>query len=374
MIIIKEIRSKRDKKKFVDFPNRLYRKNKYYIPTFFKDELEMLSPKTNAAYQYSETKFFLAYRNKKIVGRICALINHAYNEKKNYKQMRFCRFDVIDDFEVTKLLFDQVINWAKERGFNEIIGPIGFSDLDKQGLLIEGFAEESNTITLYNHPYYIKHLEKLGFKKDIDWLEYQVLAPASMSERINRMSNIITKRYGYKLVKFKKRKDMKPYIKAGFDLINESFDHLYGTVPLNDYQIEKVLKQFVTLVNLNFLYLVTNKEDELIGLGLMVPSLNKATKKSNGRLFPFGAIRALFALRHPKVLDMYLIAVKPEYQNLGVNVLMLCEGIKSGIKYGISHAETGPELEDNINVQSLWKEFETKQHRRRRCYKLKIEE
>ena len=372
MITIKEITSKKDKKKFVDFPNRLYRNNKYYIPPFFQDELEMLNPKKNAAYQYCETRLFLAYRDKKIVGRICALINHAYNKKKNYRQMRFCRFDVIDDFTVTKLLFDQVINWAKERGFNQIIGPIGFSDLDKQGLLVEGFEEESNTITLYNHPYYMEHMAKLGFVKDVDWLEFQVFTPAEMSERINRMSNVIIKRYGYNVIKLKKRKEMMPYIEAGFALINEAFAPIYGTVPLNDDQIKKALKQFVTLVNMDFLYLITNKEDELIGLGLMVPSLNRATKKSNGRLFPFGALRALSALRNPKVLDMYLIAVKPEYQNLGVNVLMLCEGIKSAIKYGVTHAETGPELENNVSVQALWKEFKTQQHRRRRCYKFDL--
>lgn len=193
MIEIKEIFTKRDKKKFTDFPNKLYKDNKYYVPAFFGDELNMLDPKTNPAYQYCETKLFLAYKDNKIVGRICALINHAYNEKKNLKQMRFCRFDVIDDFEVTKKLFSEVFKWAKERGLNQVIGPIGFSDLDKQGLLIEGFEEYSNTITLYNHPYYMDHLNKLGFVKDVDWVEYQVFAPEAMSERLERLSQVITK-------------------------------------------------------------------------------------------------------------------------------------------------------------------------------------
>ncbi len=373
MIVIKEITSKRDKKKFIDFPNKLYRDNKYYVPPLFLDELEMLDPKTNAAYEYCETRFFLAYRDGKIVGRICALINHAYNKKINGKQMRFCRFDVIDDFEVTKKLFEPVFAWAKERGLNQIIGPIGFSDLDKQGLLIEGFEEESNTITIYNHPYYIEHLEKLGFVKDVDWIEFQIFCPETISERINRMANVIMKRYGYQIIKFKKRKEMAPYVRTGFEIINEAFAPLYGTVPLNEGQIKKAMKQFVTFVNLDFLYVVANKEGEMIGLGLMVPSLNAATKKSNGRLFPFGFIRALRALKKPKVLDMLMIAVRPEYQNLGVNVLLLCEGIKSSIKYGVSHAETGPELETNHNVQALWKEFDVRQHRRRRCYKLDLE-
>jgi len=372
MIVVKEITKKKDKKKFVDFPNRLYSDNPYYIPPFFQDEVDMLNPKKNASYEYCETRLFLAYRDRKIVGRICALINHAYNKKMNLRQIRFCRFDVIDDFEVTKLLFEKVFAWAKERGLNQIIGPIGFSDLDKQGLLIEGFEEESNTITLYNHPYYMEHLEHLGFKKDVDWLEFQVFTPARLNERINRMANVITKRYGYKVIKLKKRKEIKHYVGEGFALINEAFAPIYGTVPLTDKQIKKVLKQFISFVNLDFLYLITNKENEMIGFGLMVPSLNRATKKSNGRLFPFGIFRALSALRKPKVLDMYLIAVKPEYHNRGVNVLMLCEGIKASIKHGISHAETGPELEENVRVQTLWKDFEVRQHRRRRCYRTDI--
>lgn len=372
MITIKEISKKRDIKKFIDFPNKLYKNNKYYVPCFFVDELNMLDPKKNPAYQYCETRLFLAYENNKIVGRICALINHAYNKKKNFKQIRFCRYDVIDNPEVSKLLFEQVISWAKERGLNQIIGPIGFSDLDKQGLLVEGFEEESNTITLYNHPYYMKHLTDLGFKKDIDWVEYQVFTPKSMNERISRLANVIIKRYDYQVVKLKSKKEIGPYVEKAFDLVNRSFEHLYGVVPLNDDQVKLAVKQFVTLVNFEYLYLVEDKNDELIGFGLLVPSLNAATKKSNGRLFPLGAFRALRALKKHTVLDMYLVAVDPAYHNLGVNALILCEGIKSAIKNGVTHAETGPELETNEQVQSQWKEFDTRQHRRRRCYILDI--
>lgn len=372
MIEIKEIITKRDKKKFTDFPNKLYKDNKYYVPAFFADELNMLDPKTNPAYQYCETKLFLAYKDKKIVGRICALINHAYNEKKNLKQMRFCRYDVIDDFEVSKKLFEKVIEFAKERNLSQVIGPIGFSDLDKQGLLVEGFEEYSNTITLYNHPYYMDHLTKLGFMKDVDWVEYQVFAPESMNERLERLSQVIIKRYGYKVVKLKKRKETAPYVNKAFDLVNESFAHLYGVVPINDEQIKLAVKQFVTLVNMDYLYIVENKEGEMVGFGILVPSLNAATKKSNGRLFPLGFIRALKALKTHKVLDMYLVAVKPAYHNLGVNALILAEGMRTAIKNGVEYAETGPELETNEEVKSQWKEFETRQHRRRRCFKLDL--
>lgn len=372
MIVVKEITKKSDIKKFVDFPNKLYKDNEYYVPAFFGDELNMLNPKKNPAYEYCETKLFLAYKGKKIVGRICALINHAYNQKKNLKQMRFCRFDVIDDFEVTKLLFDEVKKWAKERGLTQIIGPIGFSDLDKQGLLIEGFNEYSNTITLYNHPYYMTHLEKLGFVKDVDWVEYQVFAPEQMSERLTRLTDAIKRRYGYKVVKLKKRSEIAPYVNKAFEIVNEAFAHLYGVVPITEKQIELAVNQFVTLVNMDYLYIVENKDGEMVGFGIMVPSLNAATKKSNGRLFPFGIFRALRALKKHKVLDMYLVAVRPAYQNLGVNALILAEGLQTCIKNGVEYAETGPELETNQEVKALWKEFKTRQHRRRRCYKLDL--
>ncbi|MGD9887606.1 MAG: hypothetical protein AB7T03_06605 [Bacilli bacterium] len=368
MITIKEITKRSDIIKFIEFPIKMYKHNPYYIPCFVQDEMILLNPKKNPAYAYCETRLFLAYENKKIVGRICAMINKAYNEKKGLKQMRFNRFDVIDDLEVTKLLMKQVEDWAKERGLTQIIGPIGFSDLDKQGLLVEGFEEEGNTITLYNHPYYMKHLEALNFRKDVDWVEYQVFTPASMNDRITRLAAAISHRYGYKVVKVNKRKDIKLYARDAFHLINESFEHLYGVVPLSDRQIDDTVKQFISIVNMEFLYFITNKTDELIGFGLLVPSLNKATKPSNGRLFPFGFLRVLKALRTYKVLDMYLVGVKPQYQKLGVNALILLEGIKSAIKCGVQLAETGPELENNLEVRSQWREFETRQHRRRRCY------
>ena len=356
-----------------DFPNKLYKDNEYYVPAFFGDELNNLNPKKNPSYEYCETKLFLAYKDGKIVGRICALINHAYNAKKNVKQMRFCRFDVIDDFEVTKMLFAEVVKWAKERGLNQIIGPIGFNDLDKQGLLIDGFNEYSNTITLYNHPYYMTHLEKLGFVKDVDWVEYQVFAPEKIDERLLNITETIKNRYGYRVVKFKKRKEIRPYINKAFEIVNEAFAHLYGVVPITQKQIKLAVDQFVTLVNLDYLYVVENKHGEMVGFGIMVPSLNAATKKSNGRLFPLGIFRALRALKKHKVLDMYLVAVRPAYQNLGVNALILVEGMKTAIKNGVEYAETGPELETNTEVQALWKYFKTRQHRRRRCYKLDLD-
>lgn len=371
MIVVKEITKKKDIKKFVMFPIKMYKKEKNYIPCMVGDEMNLLNKKKNPAYEYCETKLFLAYKNKKIVGRICGLINHAYNKKKNLNQIRFCRFDVIDDIEVTKELFKAVVAWADERGIKEMIGPIGFSDFDKQGMLVEGFDEMSNSLTLYNYPYYVKHLEELGFRKDADWVEYQVFTPKEMNERINRVSEIIKKRKGYHVVKLKNAKDVKRYAQKAFGLINEAFAPLYGVVELNQKQIDDFIKQFVPIVamtNYEYCYIVNDANDNPLGFGVLAPSLNRALKKSNGKMFPLGLLRMMRDLKKNEILDMYILAVKPEYHNLGVNTLILCEGIKSAIKNGVKLAETGPELELNNQVRDQWKEFEVRQHRRRRSW------
>lgn len=372
MITVKEVKTKRDLNKFIDFPVKLYKDNPYFVPSLFSDEMMNLSPKKNPAYEYCETKFFLAYKDGKIVGRIGGLINHAYNEKTQNNQIRFTRFDVIDDIKVTEALVDAVKDWAKSRGIHEMIGPIGFCDFDKQGLLVDGFEEMNLFITLYNHPYYMEHLEKLGFVKDVDWVEYQIFAPEKIDERYERLVEAIKKRYGYKMINVKSKREAKKYIFDAFDIVNEAFSHLYGVVPLTRKQMEMYVQQFVMIANLDYLYLVANKEDQLIGFGLMMPSLAEATKKSRGKLFPFGWYRLLRASKKHEVLDMYLIAVKPEYQGLGVNALIMYEGIKTALKNNVKICETGPELETNTRVQDLWKGFKTRQHRRRRCYKLKF--
>ena len=370
MITVKEVKTRRDLKKFIDCPVKLYKDNPYFCPTLAIDEMMNLDPKKNPAYEYCETRLFLAYRDGEIVGRIGGLINHAYNEKIGKKQIRFTRFDVIDDIEVTKALFDEVIKWAKSRDIHEMIGPIGFCDLDKQGLLVDGFEEQNLFITLYNHPYYMKHLEQLGFVKDVDWVEYQIFAPEKINERFERLAEAIKKRYGYKIINLKSKRQAKKHIYEAFEIVNEAFSHLYGVVPLTREQMEIYVKQFTMLVNLDYLYLVTNKNDELIGFGLMAPSFAEATRKSKGKLFPLGWYRILRSIKKHDVLEMYLIAVKPEYQGLGVNALILYEGIKTALKNNVKICETGPELETNTKVQDLWKGFKTRQHRRRRCYKL----
>lgn len=372
MITIREIKKKNDIRKFVKFPTMLYKDSPYYVPAIYGDELNMFNPKKNGAFEYAECKLFLAYQDKKIVGRVCGIISYAYNEKKNVKQVRFSRLDMIDNIEVTEALLKKVKEYGLSKGMNEMIGPIGFSDMDKQGMLVEGFEEMSNSLTTYNYPYYLTHLEKLGYIKDADWLEYQVFTPEEEIERITRIADLIKKRYGYQVIKLKGKSEVPHYAHRAFELINESFAPLYGVVTLTESQINAAVKQFVSIINFDYLFLVNDKEGNLIGFGLLVPSLNKALRKSKGKLFPFGFLRVLKALKTHEVLDMYMIAVKPEFHKKGVNALILCEGIKTGIKNGVKYAETGPELETNESVRTQWNEFKTRQHRRRRCFKINL--
>ncbi len=368
MAIIHQVTNRRDWNRFFRFPLDLYKDNQYYIPTLTYDEKWNFNPSKNPAYEYVETIAFLALEGDNVVGRCAGLINHKLNEMKGMKQARFTRYDVIDDFNVSEILISAVTSWAEEKGMDTLIGPIGFSDLDKQGLLVDGFEEKGMFITLYNHPYYAEHLEKLGFAKDVDWVEYQVFVPEQNDERIERVCTIAMKRHGYRLLEFKRKKEVIPYAYQMFNMYNDSFAELYGFCPLSEGQIKMAIDQFISLVTLEYIFIVVDKNDEVIGFGIMVPSLADAVKKSNGTLFPFGLLRILSALKKHDVLDLYLIAVKPEYMGRGVNAVIMNEGIKRAIANGVRFAETGPELEDNDNVQSQWKSFRTRQHKRRRCY------
>ena len=315
-IQIKEVLNKRDLKKWVDFPNKMYKKVQAYVPFLISDEISTFTKSKNPAYDFCETKLFLAYKENKIVGRIGGLINHAANKKWNTKAIRFTRFDFIDDYEVSSALFNKVIEWGKENGLTEIMGPIGFTDMDHEGMLVEGFDELNMSITFYNFPYYLKHMEKLGLAKDIDWVEYQLTVPKKVDEKLVKMSEFLQKRNGYKLVAYKDVKTLTADAYEAFKVIDESFSVLYGTVPLTDRVINQVLKDNIPLMNLKYITSVKDRDNKIIGFAVLVPSIAKALKKSNGRMFPFGVFRLLKALKGNSndTLEMFFIAVKPEYQ------------------------------------------------------------
>lgn len=370
---IKEVLTKKDLKKWVEFPNTLYKGVDAYVPFLFNDEMDTFTKEKNPAYEFCETKLFLAYRDNKIVGRIGALINHAANKKWKTNAIRFTRFDFINDFAVSEALFNEVIKWGKEKGFTKVMGPIGFTDLDHEGMLVDGFDELNMSITFYNYPYYLAHMEKLGLKKDIDWVEYQLSVPEKLDERLAKTSEFLTRRNGYKLVTYTDRKVLKNEAYEAFKVIDAAFSKLYGTVPLTDKVIDKAINDYIPLVNLKYICAVKDKEDKIVGFAILVPSIAKALKKSNGKLFPFGVFRLLSALKGKNdTLEMFLIGVEPEQQKKGLPAIIMNQMLKMCIENGVKICETGPELEVNADVQSLWKGFTTRQHKRRRCFKKEI--
>lgn len=371
MVEIKEVLTKRDLRKFVDFPNKLYKDNKCFVPAFYGDDIADWEKEKNPAFDYCEARCFLAYKDGEIVGRIGAILSHKANEKWNTSRMRFSQVDFIDDSEVSKALFQTVEQWAKEKGCNQVHGPLGFTDMDREGMLVEGFDKRNMFITYYNEPYYNEHLANLGYIKDTDWIEYKVFVPAEDSDSAKlfaRIAERCKKRNNLHVVKVRHRFQFYKYVKSVFELANICYAPLYGTVDLTDRQIEKYANKFIPLINPKYACFIVDENDELVAFGISAPSMAEAVKKSNGRMFPLGFIRMLWALTHNNAVDMFLIAVRPDLQKTGVNAMVLDELLKSCNRNGIVYAETGPMLETNAKVLSQWKSFEKDQHKRRRCY------
>lgn len=370
MVEIREVRTRGELKKFVDYPNVLYRDVPQYIPSMIGDDLSDWNPKKNPAFEYCDAKCWLAWRDGKIVGRIGAILSRRANEKWGLNRMRFTQVDFIDDFEVSSALFRAVEDFAREKGCNEVHGPLGFTDLDREGMLVEGFDRRSMFITYYNHPYYIDHLTRLGYVKDVDWVEMLVEVPYDerIVSRMDKLAERVLKSNKLHVARLKSRRDYKPWIEKVFRLVNTAYAGLYGTVPLDERQIKRYAAKFVPLVNPDLACFVADEQDNLVAFGVAAPSMAEALKKSNGRLFPFGFIGVLKALKVNDTLDLFLVAVTPEYQNKAVNAIMMNHVLKGSQKMGITHAETGPQLETNHQVQSQWNFFKAEQHKRRRCF------
>lgn len=351
----------------------MYRDDPNFVPAFFGDDMEDWDKTKNPAFEYCEARAFLAYRGDEVVGRIGAILSHAANEKWGTKRMRFSQVDFIDDRDVSKALFDTVENWAREKGMTEVQGPLGFCDLDREGMLVEGFDKRSMFITYYNYPYYIDHLTELGYVKDTDWIEHTIpIGDGSENDenyqRLKRISDVMLRRTGFHKVVTRKRSDIKPYVRQAFELINVAYAPLYGVVELNERQIEKYTNKFLPLVDPDFCCLIVDDNDKLMGFGVGAPSMAEAMKKCHGHLFPFGWMGVLRSLKKNDALDLLLIAVRPELQKTGVNGIIM-EHLYSGcVKHGIDHAETGPQLELNTKVHSQWKMFNVDIQKRRRCF------
>lgn len=357
-------------RQYVEFGIDLYKDNPCYVPPLIMDDMRTLDPSKNPAFDFCEAQSFMAFRNGEPVGTVTAIINHACNEKTGKKQLRFGWLEFIDDEEVVDSLFEAVEKWGRERGMEEITGPMGFSDLDHEGMLIEGFDEMGTMATIYNFPYYPRHMERLGFEKEVDWIEYRITIPDGIPEKHQRISDLVQRKYGLSMKRYTSKKKIKEeYGKAIFELVNEAYADLFGFVPLTDRQIQYYIDIYLGMLRLDDIALVVDSEQKLIGLGISMPSLSKALRQSRGRLFPFGWWPLLKAIRGGSdVVDLLLVAVKPEYQSKGVNALIFTELIPRYIANGYKFAESNVELEGNENVQKQWEYFERRQHRRRRAF------
>ncbi len=370
MISIKVVSTQKDLKAFIDFPTNLYRNNPYFTPYIFEDEMKNLDPKFNPASEYCDFRLFLALKDGAIVGRVAAIINRYSNEKYQEKRVRFNRIDFIDDVEVFDALMQAVNDYGKSLGMTQLAGPLGYSDQDKEGLLTFGFEEKNMFVTFYTAAYYVKHFERYGFKVDATWNEYQIKVPKEVPPILEKISQRVLERNQLHLVKVKSKRYaiLAPYIKQIFQLMNKTYDHLYGYVPVKEDLMDMLAKQYIPLVNLDYIQLVCDAQEKVVAFGLMIPSPVDALKRSKGHLFPFGFIDFFSQLKRSKVLDMLLVAVEPSLKNSGVLALVFTEAIKNAVKNGIQIAETGPELENNQHVQSLWKNFEHRHHKTRSAF------
>jgi len=374
MLEIKEVESKRELRKFVNYPNELYKDNPYFVPATYADDLDDWNKKKNPAFDYCDAKCFLAYRNGEIVGRIGAILSHKSNRIWKTNRMRFTQVDFINDNEVVDALFDTVENYAREMGCDEVHGPLGFSDLDREGMLVEGFDQPNLFFTYYNQPYYNEQLARRGYTKDTDWVEYKIMAPTDnvLVDKLALISERMKRVYKLHVAEVKTHTGVYPYIKQVFKLLNIAYAPLYSVVDLNDSQIKRYVNKFLPMINMDYVCFVMDENDEMIGFGICAPSMNEAFKESNGRLFPTGFIKVLRAMKVNDSLNMFLIAVHPDYQGKAINAIIIERILRNAINNKIKYAETGPMLENNDKIRSQWKRFDLIQHKRRRCYIKKI--
>jgi len=369
-IIIKEALNQKDYLAFVKFPFELFKNNPYWVPPLIKDELETIDPELNPIYKNATARFFLAYKGNKLVGRIAAMINWIEVNEIKKKKVRFGWFDFIDDINVSEKLLEQVISFGKEHQLNFIEGPVGFSNLDKAGLLIEGFKEQNTMITLYNEPYYSKHLESLGYEIAAKWVEFEIkiFDFESSPEKVKRFSKLVMNRYNLTLLNFKSRKEIIPYVDEMFSLLDKTYNQLQTYVPIQGYQIENYKNRFLKFINPDYIKCIVDQKGKLICFSITMPSFTRALKKINGKLTLFNAYHLIKAMRFNKRASFYLIGVHPDYQNKGITAIIFNEMQKLFNKQNITTVETNPELEENTAIQKLWKNYEHRLHKRRATY------
>ena len=369
---IVRVSNKAELRDFIRFNYELYKDNPCSVPDLYEDMVKTFSRDKNPAFEFCEADYFLAYQGEKLVGRVAAIINHKANKRWDQQTVRFGWIDFVDDLEVSRALIDTVAQWGKKRGMNRMEGPLGFTDMDAEGMLVEGYDQLGTMATIYNHPYYVEHMKCLRMEKAMDWIELKLMVPTETPKEYVRISEIVKAKYHLHVRKLKNVKEVK---RTGigykmFDLINEAYAPLFGYSEMSKGQIDQYINEYLPILDLNMVTLVEDENNNLVGVGISMASMSTTLQKAHGKLFPFGWVHFLKSLylKRPRIVDLLLVAVKPEYQNKGVNALLFTDLIPVYIKYGFEWAETNPELEINDKVQSQWKYLDHQIHKRRRCY------
>jgi len=365
---IKEISKPKDLRAFIRFPHTLRQGDSSWVPALDFDEMNTLRKDKNPAFKHCQARYFLAMAEGRIVGRVAAINNRLHSEKWDQPYLRFGWIDFEDHQEVSEALLGAVEDWAESLGKMAVHGPLGFTDLDREGMLVEGFDELATLATSHDLPYYAEHLARLGYEKDIDWMEIEIDVAGDIDERISRVAAISRKRYKLRLLEPKNKKELLSYAPALFEVINEAYSHLYGVVHLTDKQVEAYVKQYFGFVFPDFVPVVLDEDGRMIAFTISMPSLSRALQKGAGKLFPFGWAHLLYALKKPERMDVYLGAVRPEYQGRGINAIMMERLFQVYQRHGIKYIHVNPMLESNFQVLGQWQYFKTRQHKRRRVF------
>ena len=368
---IREVVNKKDIEAFVKFPFLIYPKNSNWVPPIIKDEIKSLMPEHNPAFNHCKAKFWLAYNENKIVGRIGAIINFNYNKKVNKNIGRFTRFECVEDIEVASMLIQTAENWLSSEGMDEVMGPLGFNNLDHQGMLIEGFEYLPSVASEYHMPYYKVFIEKLGYTKEIDWIEFR-LTVKEIPDKALKLNELIKQRHKLSVVSFNKTNELLPYGSKFFNIVNNAFSDLFSVVAFDDEMKNYYINRYIKLLNPKFVKVIENEQKEAIAFIIGLPSLSEAFQKTRGKLFPFGFIHILKAMKHPVVVDLLLAGIEPSYQSKGVSAILITELQKTMLENGVKYAETTGIFENNYEAINHWKSYEHIQHKRKRCFSKKL--
>lgn len=371
-ISVIEVKSTKEMMAFITFPMELYKNNKNFVPPLIAEEKQIWNPRHNPALQYSEARLFLAYRDQKIVGRTAVIINFKEKKELGIDKVRFGWIDFVDDPEVSQVLIEKIKDFAREKNIPKIEGPMGFTNLDKSGVLTKGFDRLATMIGIYNAPYYAEHFEKAGLEKEKEWVEYELVFPEQLPEKIIRFNDLILQKYQLKVLNFKSKKEILPYVEPMFKLLDETYRHLSSYTPITDEQIHTYRDKYFKFIDKDYIVAITDSQGKLISFAITMPSYSKALQKANGRLFPFGWWHLLQAGKRNDRANFYLIGIHPDYQKRGITSVIFKEIYDVFKQKGVKYLETNPELEENKAIQLLWQDYEPVNHKRRRTYSLTL--